>query len=203
MGVIQPDFWLYEYYVNNYAEKNSKQLRDVCMLELGNQIFQDDSLIVKMNLPRTVKEYWESKGVQHTSIDLNGEDGALPLDLAAPLPERFYNVFDIITNCGTSEHVENQFECWRNIHRCLRLNGFLLSAIPEKYKYNEDHCDWFYDTDFFEVFAKRLGYRIYLLGRLLFPFNGGYVIYSAMEKTEEKEFDFTEEEINSLLLKVR
>lgn len=203
MGVIQPDFWLYDYYVNNYAAKNNKSLHEVAMLELGNQTFQDESLISKLNLPRTVKEYWESKGLKHISIDLNGEDGALKLNLAAPLPDEYKNAFDIVTNAGTSEHVDNQFECWRNIHNCLKLNGFLLSAIPEKHQYNEEHCDWFYDTKFFEVFAERLGYKIYLLGRLLFPFNGGYVIFAALEKVNEIKFNFSEEEINSLLLKLR
>jgi hypothetical protein len=202
MGVIQPDFWLYDYYVNNFADRNNKSLQDISMLELGNQTFQDRDLIVKLNLPRTVKEYWEGRGVQHTSIDLNGEDGALVLDLSSPLPEKFYNAFDIVTNGGTSEHVESQFECWRNIHKCLKVNGFLLSASPEKHKYNEKHCAWFCDMNFFEVFAERLGYKIYFLGRLLFPFNGGYVIYASLEKTEDRDFDFTEEEINSLLLKI-
>lgn len=113
-----------------------------------------------------------NKDVKHVSIDLYGEDGALPLDLSIPFPERFYNAFEIVTNGGTSEHVDNQFECWRNIHKCLKLNGFLLSTSPEKYKYNKDHCDWFCDVNFFEVFAQRLGYKIYFLGRVLFPHNG-------------------------------
>ena len=203
MGVIQPDFWLYEYYVKNFAALNGKSLSDIYMLELGNQTFQDKALISSLNLPLTVKHYWESKGVKHTSIDLNGEDGTLPLDLSKPLPEKFYNAFDIVTNCGTSEHVENQFECWKNIHKCLKTKGFLLSAIPEKGRYNENHCDWFYDMNFFEVIADRLSYKIYMLGRILFPFNGGYVIFSAMEKLKESEFDFSEAEINSLVQKVR
>ncbi len=203
MGVIQPDFWLYEYYVKNYAALNGKSLSDIYMLELGNQTFQDKALVRSMNLPATVKQYWESKGVKHTSIDLNGEDGALPLDLSKPLPEKFYNAFDIVTNCGTSEHVDNQFECWKNIHKCLKVKGFLLSANPEKGRYNENHCDWFYDMNFFEVFADRLSYKTFLLGRILFPFNGGYVIFTAMEKSKESEFDFSEAEINSLVHKIR
>lgn len=203
MGVIQPDFWLYDYYVRYHAAINDKSLDEVSMLELGNQTFQDKDLIRSLKLPDTVKEYWESKGVKHTSIDLNAKDGALPLDLSIPLPEKFYNAYDIVTNCGTSEHVDNQFECWKNIHKCLKVKGFLLSANPEAGRYNEKHCDWFYDINFFEHFADRLSYKIYLLGRILFPNNGGYVIFAAMEKTKETEFDFNKAEINELVHVIR
>ncbi|HAY34801.1 MAG TPA: hypothetical protein PK536_11825 [Ignavibacteria bacterium] len=203
MGVIQPDFWLYDYYVKNYAVKNNKQLNEISMLELGNQTFQDSCLISQLNLPKTVKEYWESKGVMHTSIDLNGKDGAVPLDLSKPLPANFFNAFNIVTNCGTSEHVDNQYECWKNIHKSLKVNGFLLCANPEKDKYNEKHCNWFYDIKFFEAFACRLGYTIYHLGSLLFPFNGGYVIFAAMEKTKDGEFVFSEDEFTSLIHSVK
>lgn len=199
MGVVQPDFWLYDYYVNYFALKNNKQYCDISMLELGNQTFQDSSLISQLKLPPTVKEYWENKGVMHTSIDLNGQDGAIPVDLSKPLPEKYQNAFDIVTNCGTSEHVDNQFECWKNIHKCLRVNGFLLSANPETGKYNEKHCNWFYDMNFFEVFAARLGYSIYMLARLFFPKNGGYVIFASMEKKAMTQFDFDEDRFNSLL----
>ena len=199
MGVVQPDFWLYEYYVKDFAAKNNKLLSEIKMLELGNQTFQDSNLIAQLNLPATVKEYWKKKGVKHTSIDLNGKDGAVILDLSKPLPENFFNAFDIVTNCGTSEHVDNQFECWRNIHNSLKVNGYLLSANPEKNKYNRNHCNWFYDMNFFEVFADRLNYTVYLLGRMYFPYNGGYVIFAALEKSKETGFLFSEDEFNSLL----
>ena len=46
-------------------------------------------------------------GVQHTSFDLNAKHGALPVDLAQPIGDpRWLGVFDIVTNSGTSEHVE-------------------------------------------------------------------------------------------------
>lgn len=199
MGVVQPDYWLYDYYIKNFAAKSGKSLSELKMLELGNQTFQDNDLIVQMNLPATVKEYWENNGVSHTSIDLNGKDGAVSLDLSKPLPENFYHAYDIVTNCGTSEHVDDQFECWKNIHRCLKGNGLLLSANPEKENYNEKHCNWFYDLNFFETFASRLGYVIYLLGRMFFPYNGGYVIFAAMEKSKETKFDFSKNEFESLL----
>lgn len=203
MGIVQPDFWLYDYYVNNFAEENGKTLSEISMLELGNQTFQDIKLIKNLNLPLTAKEYWQSKGVKHTSVDLNGLDGALELDLSKALPEKYYNAFDIVTNCGTSEHVKNQFECWKNIHKCLKVKGYLLSANPEINKYNDKHCDWFYDINFFNQFAEHLGYKIYLLGELLFPYNGGYVIFASMKKIIESEFNFKEAEFNSLLHKIR
>lgn len=60
----------------------------------------------------TYKRHFEALGIRHLSVDRNGEDGALPLDLQEPL---LLGMFDMVTNIGTSEHVENQGGVWRNI----------------------------------------------------------------------------------------
>lgn len=60
----------------------------------------------------TYKRHFEALGLRHVSVDWNGEDGALALDLQKPLG---LGAFDMVTNIGTSEHVEDQAGVWRNI----------------------------------------------------------------------------------------
>lgn len=72
------------------------------MLELGDQVIRGS-----LGPERTGKEHFETRGVLHTSFEMNGEHGALNVDLSKPItnPE-WLNAFDIVANTGTFEHVE-------------------------------------------------------------------------------------------------
>lgn len=85
------------------------------MIELGN----------KKTKGITWKSHFENMGIQHTSIDWNGKDGALPLDLNGPI---FLEPADVVTNFGTSEHVTNQEMCFENINRLSKK--WIVHQIP-------------------------------------------------------------------------
>lgn len=114
------------------------------MLELGSKQFGK------------YKRWFEFLGWSHTSVDLNGEGGALPLDLQEPL---YLGAFDVVTNFGTSEHVANQEPCWRNIHDSVCLDGFLISTTPLPGDWPE-HGRWYPTLEFYQEFARRNGYEI-------------------------------------------
>jgi hypothetical protein len=77
------------------------------------------------------KTAFESLGWRHTSIDLNGLGGALPIDLTKPIDVRgIGGPFDVVTNFGTSEHVEGQYECWKNIFSLCRVGGHIVCCVP-------------------------------------------------------------------------
>src|SRR5882672_3336270 len=80
----------------------------VRMLELGNK--------VNTSVSRSYKDFLTKEhGVVHTSVDWNGQDGALKLDLRDRLD---LGEFDIVTNYGTTEHVsDKQGIVWDNIFR--------------------------------------------------------------------------------------
>lgn len=118
------------------------------MLELGCKQFD------------RYKRWFESQGVEHTSVDLNGEGGALALDLQEPLN---LGQFDIVTNFGTTEHVENQEPVWRNIHEALKPGGILISTTPFPGDW-PDHGMWYPSGPWYENFLKGLGYKILGLG---------------------------------------
>jgi hypothetical protein len=115
------------------------------MLELGNK---------KTGTGIVYKQVFESMGIRHVSVDWNEEDGALKLDLAAPLD---LGRFDMVTNFGTSEHVDRQEPVWRNmVEACERV---LISSTPLP-------GDWprhgmFYPTvRFYEQLAARNAFAI-------------------------------------------
>ena len=122
------------------------------MLELGAQTIRDD---VETDL-KTGKEYFESLGYKHVSIDLKGEDGASTYDLSKPAIG--VGTFDVITNCGTSCYVSGIEECFRNIHRLCRKRGVMIHVLPEVgSKWSAEPK---YDEEFAENLAKANDYHV-------------------------------------------
>jgi hypothetical protein len=114
------------------------------MLELGN----------KANGAGTYKAYFESRGIAHTSVDINGQDGALPLDLRKPLG---LGLFDIVTNIGTTEHVDQQEPVWRNIAEAARALFVSATPVPGDWK---GHGLFYPPAAFYDDFARLNGFRI-------------------------------------------
>jgi hypothetical protein len=135
------------------------------MLELGDQEIADPKILEK-----TGKKYFQNKGFQHVSVDLNGQNGALIKDLSKPQQfKSFFNAFDVITNAGTSEHVEPlsaQYECFEIIHSCLKAGGVAVHLVPDVVEHDVNnrwrgHCPFYYSRDFFEMLADENGYTIF------------------------------------------
>lgn len=116
------------------------------MLELGNKKTGNVSY----------KSYFESIGIDHTSIDWNGLDGALKLDLRKRIE---MEPFDMVTNLGTTEHVSEQYPVWENIHRLCKVGGVIVSMCPLPGDWWW-HGNWYPTKDFYEEFAKLNHYRI-------------------------------------------
>lgn len=90
------------------------------MLELGNK--------KNTTVNRSYKDFFVLDcGIDHTSVDWNGQDGALTMDLRKPLN---LGEFDMVTNIGTSEHVSEQEPVWRNMVDATKLGGLLCCVTP-------------------------------------------------------------------------
>ncbi len=125
------------------------------MCELGDQLIRDE-----YNKTIIAKEYFEFNGFKHTSIDINGKNGSLVFDLSKPIiDETLINNFDIVTNFGTSEHVENQYECFKNIHNLCKKDGLFIHAVPEIGSWI-GHCKYYYSSIFFERLREVCNYEI-------------------------------------------
>jgi hypothetical protein len=123
------------------------------MLELGN----------KKNAPHTYKEFFVARGFRHVSVDLNGQNGALALDLMQPLA---LGQFDMISNIGTTEHVMSQEPVWRNICEALHVGSVLVSTTPQPGDW-QWHGFWHPTADFYRDLAALNGLsldRLYVWG---------------------------------------
>jgi hypothetical protein len=174
-------------------------LRGKRMLELGNQIMWQPHVhgaFPEVPDVRTAKEWFEGLGVAHVSVDLNGQDGALALDLTTPglMPE-WRGTFDIVTNEGTLEHLQSLsgiLECLKNVHEWTRRGGLMVHALPPPPTKDRPgwrgHCRAFFEEGFPKRLAKENGYRVVLAERQRLDTLGGHVDYlsAALRKEARK-----------------
>ena len=145
-----------------------QRLNGLKMAEFGNQKLKFEPNMGAKRLQQ-VKPYLEFFGVRHVSFDTNNRSGALPWDLSVPIDsERLYDStgialgeFDIVTNFGTSEHVDapSQLPVFRNAHHLCRFGGLMIHSVPRAGTC-EGHGCWKYTGDWFEQLAELQGYRV-------------------------------------------
>lgn len=144
----------------NMVEKILKVVskRPFEMLELGNQkILHEDSPAKPYAV--VAKGYFVNQRVNHTSFDINGLDGAISIDLSSPLPPEYIGRFDVITNFGTTEHIENQFQVFKNIHDACRIDGYMIHSVPEV-GFWSGHCPYYYGPEFPALVASHNNYNL-------------------------------------------
>ena len=115
-------------------------------IELGNQWDW---------LGRATKRWYVKRGVQHVSIDVNGRDGSVPLDLNHQI---HLPTSDVLTNYGTLEHVKNQYAGWKNAHDLTRPNGIMIHAVMLADNH-EGHSRYLYTHSFIAELILLMGYE--------------------------------------------
>lgn len=98
--------------------------------------------------------YYRASGIQYSSIDLNRLDGSIPFDIESPinLPPR-----DAVMNIGTSEHINNQYMVFKNIHALSKSR--MIHRVPVASNHSESGY-WGYSVDFFNELAWLNFYKI-------------------------------------------
>jgi len=171
-------------YSMEILKKEGFSLNGLKMCELGNQ-----HLFVEEIQFKTAREYFLSISVEHTSIDINGQDGALVYNLAKPInnPE-LLEYFDVVTNFGTAEHVCNQYECFRNINNFCRKGGLFIHVAPLVGSWPL-HCENYYYPLFFIRLAEANNYRI-IKQEIFFAREGEdtLIMFIALEKNSRLPF---------------
>lgn len=171
---------------NKYLSKSNS------VLELGNQTFVSECIqkyqdVLKNYTNRTpVKNYVESFNKNHVSIDITGLDNSLPLDLNTLITNDI-GKFDLVTNFGTTEHVEpNQFESFLNIHNFCKINGIMIHEIPV-FGHWIGHCKFYYDEIFFYYLSNKNNYEIIEMERINY-LGDGDLLFVALRKLSEEFF---------------
>jgi hypothetical protein len=105
------------------------------------------------------REIFERLGFSYASVDADGKQGALPLDLNVDsVPAHWRQKFDLVTNFGTSEHVANQANCFSFVHDAAAEGAFILHELPFQGWLN--HGFFNYQPAFFLDLARANGYEL-------------------------------------------
>ena len=129
--------------------------------EIGNQHIWEHAAR-RFRMKHTLARDWmlDAGASAYVSTDINGEDGAIPIDLSkADLPVELCGRFDIVTNIGTSEHVVGQYpltkekvlksqaHCFSNMYFMCKEGGVMIHQIPPVGHW-AGHCHVRYKPDF-------------------------------------------------------
>lgn len=207
MGICASDIQLIE-----RALEIKPNIEDVC--ELGSQ----NLYIGNEDKPPFASEWYKSKGVFYSCIDMAGDNGAHQHDLSKP----FYKhaEFDLITDFGTAEHVvagvdmknhffenvninsvyptrtptdeeiaEGFYNCWRNKHELLAVDGLMINVNPKTGNW-PGHGYTYLTKNFYTKLAELMGYEILHLED--HPAMGntisGWNVCCILRKKEDREF---------------
>jgi len=171
-------------------------LKGKWIVELGNNHIREDVKKRRNISYPTGKIYFESLGMNHRSIDLNGKDGAIPLDLGKPIKSSdWIRKFDVLINPTVSTDVNEkygkfaQWECWRNIHNFVKVKGTFIHILPRvghwigRYKTFGNA----YDCEFVENLAAYNNYKINIIGYLMNVPTFDYVV-CCLQKLSNRPF---------------
>ena len=103
------------------------------------------------------KDYFEKKGVLHTSLDIKPRHRCLIVDLSVPVNS--VHEHDIVSNYGTSEHIFNQYQVFRNIHNFTRVGGAMVHCLPAT-PYWKKHGFYTYSEEYFKNLSNENNYDI-------------------------------------------
>lgn len=130
-------------------------------LELGDQEVHDLSIgQIGSKLRKSLHFLNLIKKESYKVYDLHDVIGVTKFDLS--IIHENLEKFDIITNFGTTEHVEledGQYNCWLNIHNMLNIDGVILSIVPCDNDMWPEHCRYYYTENFFKSFEQS-GYSL-------------------------------------------
>jgi len=126
----------------------------ICMAELGNQKIK----FLKQRIP--AKKYYQNLGIkEHVSIDLNKKNGAIAVDLDKPVPDALLDRFNMLTDYGTLEHVNYQYQSFKNMHNMCKIDGIMLHALPPPGHWI-GHGRYYYPEEFFYGLAEQAEYNL-------------------------------------------
>lgn len=101
---------------------------------------------------------WDWLGIDYAAIDIDGTPGSVPLDLNFDaVPPDYRHRFNLVTNCGTTEHVANQLNAFEVIHDLTALGGVMIHNLPAQGFLNHGLVN--YNLKFFWMLARSNGYR--------------------------------------------
>lgn len=130
----------------------------------NNKISSDTNILTMVgNNSWASRDYFPLVGGNHKSIDMNGKEDSLIVDLRLPIEDNdeygILNWADLVIDAGTSEHVEVQYYNWKNLYDVCKVGGYVVHILP-KVGYWDGHCEFKYTSEFFVQLSDAMGYEI-------------------------------------------
>lgn len=173
MGIGGPATSLLSTLYNNDLLKETKSVVEIGAQDINHhhQSFVDDfphiipTKMRNIDFPKykNPKEMYQSIGIEkYESIDVNAHADSKPFDLNENLFSQYSykEKFDLVTNFGTTEHIFNQFEVFRNMHNLCKVNGLIIGIVPMQGSL--DHGFFNYQPILFEHLALANNYEMNL-----------------------------------------
>lgn len=106
-----------------------------------------------------VAELYALLGIDYLSYDVCSGPGAVAFDLNTDsVPTKHRGAFDLVTNCGTGEHVMNQMNFFAVMHDAVRVGGAMFHQMPASGYV--DHGYFCYQAQFFRDLAAANNYNL-------------------------------------------
>jgi len=134
---------------DSYIRRDAKQY----LLETKNSSFGQS---------RRATDYYQKLGFKVNTIDLGigpekVRSDVLRYDLCKPIKN--VGEFDFVIDLGTGEHIENQYELFRNIHNLCKVNGVIIRCNPS-IRWGRPHGLYYYTFLFYQELAHTFDYEI-------------------------------------------
>lgn len=104
-------------------------------------------------------DYYKRQGHEHLAFDISGRRGSVAIDLGRPIPAHYAGRFNVVTNFGTIEHINDQYHAWRNLHLLCAPGGVMVHVLNPPGQW-PGHGRYYHDEHFVEELAAQCGYEI-------------------------------------------
>lgn len=150
-------------FIADYLHLHGIDLEDARMCLLGNQYLATGTKKVVAEWgTKVVQEFYAKQGAKVVSIDLNGKDGALKLDLTKEIPVSLLAKHNVVINAGTTEHIEDQYAVFKSINDLCDIDGLIFHMVPASGHWPR-HGFYGYTQSFFLNLAKLCNYELLAL----------------------------------------
>jgi hypothetical protein len=159
----------------------------VKMLELGCQ-----NIYVQGYSPTTtsLEQFPKEFGVDMETWDILGCQNSKVVDLRKAVPKSEHLKYDVVTDFGTTEHVDGKYyQARKNIHDVCRVGGLMIHETPLTGHWI-GHGHNYLTTNFYNQLANAMKYEVleltieYAMGNTT---DGGLVV-CVLRKTEDLPF---------------
>jgi hypothetical protein len=173
MGFLKPALEMVDFLVKHRGVKTACDLGDQVNFVSPKQTY--------------MSVWYKENGVEYMSIDLNGKNDSKQWDMGDVIKTN--KKFDLVTNCGFSEHVKNMYQCFANIHKLTKVEGYMLHETPRTGNWPL-HAHHYLDEGFYEELSALTGYRILELKNTvaMHNYDTGNNVFCLLQKVYDDPF---------------